>query len=198
MVASSFRLVMKTGPTPGKVIALDKPEMVVGRDLNCEIIVNDAEISRKHTRFTLSAAGCMVEDLGSTNGTFVNGQRLMGPHALAAGEVVMMGEHVEFVFEAAAYDPNATMMGGPAHLEMPAAPKPEPVYSAGIPEGPSQYETDEGEAGAPAAPEKSSKTRTWILAGCGCLIVLLCVCGVGGYLLYNNGVFDQILRSLGF
>jgi hypothetical protein len=197
MAASSYKLVMKTGPTPGKVIALDKPTMVVGRDLNCEIIINDAEISRKHTRFTLTAGGCTVEDLGSTNGTFVNGQRLMGPHALAAGETVMLGEHVELVVEAAAFDPNATMMGGPAHLEMPAIPKPEPVYSAGIPEGPSQYEAEEGEAVEPAAPEKPNKTRTWILAGCGCLFVLLCVCGAGGYYLYSSGFFNDILSSLG-
>jgi pSer/pThr/pTyr-binding forkhead associated (FHA) protein len=76
---------MRTGPTPGQVFELSANEMTLGREPGNEITINDAEISRKHARLSLQAGTYMLEDLGSTNGTFVNGQRLMGPHALRAG-----------------------------------------------------------------------------------------------------------------
>ena len=50
MASQSFQLVMRTGPNPGKVFELTKGEVYIGRDINNDIVVNDAEISRKHAR----------------------------------------------------------------------------------------------------------------------------------------------------
>ena len=78
-------LIMRTGPNPGKSFELTKNELYIGRDINNDIVINDSEISRKHARLILQAGGYVLEDLGSTNGSFVNGQRLMGPHVLRPG-----------------------------------------------------------------------------------------------------------------
>jgi hypothetical protein len=128
MASQSYQLVMRSGPTPGKIYELNKDEIFIGRDVNNEIIINDAEVSRKHARVILQAGGYVLEDLGSTNGTFVNGHRLMGPHVLRSGELILFGENVTLVFETS-LDADATLAAVPADFApTPAAPPraPEP------------------------------------------------------------------------
>ena len=90
---SNFRLVMRSGPTVGKAYPLDKSEMFLGRDLNNEIVINDPEISRRHARLFVQGTSYIIEDLGSTNGTLLNGARLR-PHerrVLGEGDTVTVG-----------------------------------------------------------------------------------------------------------
>jgi len=184
MASQTYQLVMRTGPNPGKVFELAKSEMFIGRDTTNDIVVNDSEISRKHARLIMQAGGYVLEDLGSTNGTFVNGQRLMGPHVLRAGETVMLGENVSLAVEAG-YDADATVAAMPMQRPTYAPPEPavrstytpapppaempsQPAYAGQIPSGPAEpyYEP---------APEGKKRNRTMLYAGCGCLAVLLCI-----------------------
>ena len=119
MASQIFQLVMRTGPTPGKTIDLQGAEIMIGRDTSNTIVINDVEVSRKHARLVAQAGGYLIEDAGSTNGTFVNGQRLMGPHLLSPGELLMFGENVSLVYEAVQYDPDATQIS--AAIAPPAA-----------------------------------------------------------------------------
>ena len=112
MGKSTFRLVMRRGPTPGLILELSKSDMTIGRDLSNDFVINDVEVSRKHLRLTQRGEQVWVEDLGSTNGTFVNGQRLSGSHVLVPGELLSLGEHVTLVYEAVPFDPNATQVSG--------------------------------------------------------------------------------------
>src|SRR5512133_553533 len=107
---SNFRLVMRSGPSVGNVYPLDKNEMFLGRDLSNDIVINDPEISRRHSRLFTQGNTIAVEDLGSTNGTFVNGQRLMGPNVLRPGDVITFGERMSLVFESADFDQDATVV----------------------------------------------------------------------------------------
>lgn len=68
----------------------------MGRAPRADFIVDAALVSRLHCRFTLADSGLKVEDLGSTNGTFVNGQKITGAQVLAGGDRVKVGR-VEFV-----------------------------------------------------------------------------------------------------
>ena len=123
MNKSAYRLVMRRGPTPGLVIELSKSDMTIGRDLSNELVINDVEVSRKHLRLLLQGENYRIEDLGSTNGSFVNGQRLTGSHLLVPGDLVSLGEHVTLVYETAAYDPAATQVSasaGAAAVPVPA------------------------------------------------------------------------------
>jgi hypothetical protein len=140
MNKSAYRLVMRRGPTPGLVIELSKSDMTIGRDLSNELVINDVEISRKHLRLLLQGENYRIEDLGSTNGSFVNGQRLTGSYLLVPGDLVSLGEHVTLVYETAAYDPAATQVsasaGATAMPVQPVAPQKSPVpQAAGKPAG---------------------------------------------------------------
>ena len=111
MASQSFQLVMQKGPNPGKIYELVQEEATIGRDISNRIVINDPEVSRRHARLTLQVGGYVIEDLGSTNGTFVDGQRLMGPHLLRPGQTVMFGEKITLAYEALGFDPNATLVG---------------------------------------------------------------------------------------
>lgn len=63
---------------------------VVGRE-NCEVVLDDPEVSRQHAAFRLSDAGLTVEDLGSSNGTYVNDRQIASPTVLSAGDTVRFG-----------------------------------------------------------------------------------------------------------
>ena len=79
---SQFQFVMRSGPTPGVIFPLEGDQILIGRDASNGVAINDAEISRKHSRISFQGGKYVLEDLGSTNGTFVNGQRLAGPVVL--------------------------------------------------------------------------------------------------------------------
>jgi predicted component of type VI protein secretion system len=123
MASQTYQLVMHKGPNPGKIFELVQEEITIGRDIGNRIVINDPEVSRKHTRLTLQSGGYVVEDLGSTNGTFVNGQRLIGPHALRPGETIMLGEKISLEYEVLGFDPNATLVSGAEPQPKPAAPR---------------------------------------------------------------------------
>lgn len=123
-MASKFQLVMRAGPTPGKTYELEQENLIIGRDINSHIVINDAEVSRKHTVLKMQSGGYVIEDLGSTNGSFVNGQRLMGPHLLKHGETITLGDSVQLVFEQLLFDPDATIVSSAStQLSPPPAPE---------------------------------------------------------------------------
>ena len=68
--------------------------VLIGRDPEADVVVADSEASGRHASFVLVDGGVVVEDLGSTNGTFVNGRRVSGSQRLAAGDRVQLGNTV--------------------------------------------------------------------------------------------------------
>lgn len=95
----SFRLVVRRGPQPNQVYELRDDVINLGRDITNTITINDREVSRHHLRFTRSGDTYMIEDLGSTNGTFINGKRLTGSTLLKNGDMIGLGETVTLGFE---------------------------------------------------------------------------------------------------
>jgi pSer/pThr/pTyr-binding forkhead associated (FHA) protein len=162
-----FQLVMRSGPLSGTVYPLEGELLTLGRDPGNTIHINDAEVSRRHARFSLQGGKYVLEDLGSTNGTFVNGQRLGGPHVLRPGDVISFGEQISLVFETVTFDPAATVASPRAAVPRQAAPvvpPPPPMPVAGhVPVGP-----------APVAPSKKTNlVPILIIAG---ILLLICVC----------------------
>jgi EmrB/QacA subfamily drug resistance transporter len=75
-------------------------DVVLGRDLSADVVLTDpsGQVSRRHARIVIRGTEAVLEDLMSTNGTFVNGQRLDAPYALRAGDKVELGAcTLEFV-----------------------------------------------------------------------------------------------------
>jgi pSer/pThr/pTyr-binding forkhead associated (FHA) protein len=63
----------------------------VGREAGAALTLDDEQVSRRHARFSASGEGAIVEDLGSTNGTYVNGQPIYGSRELKPGDQVRFG-----------------------------------------------------------------------------------------------------------
>ena len=190
-MASQFQLIMRQGPTPGATFTLEGDQLNIGRDSSNEICINDAEISRHHGRLTFQGGKYVLEDLGSTNGTFVNGQRLAGPRVLKAGEVVSFGEQIVLVFEVTANDPGATMVS-PRAAAVPSASRPVAPAESAPPPPPADYAGSVPASPAPAAPaaaepEAGKKTNlTPVIIG-GAVLFVICLCG--GILWYIDANF---------
>src|SRR5512139_3096417 len=123
-MTAQYQLIMRSGPTPGAAFMLEGDQITIGRDPTNSITINDAEISRRHARLTYQGGKYVLEDLGSTNGTFVNGQRLAGPRVLKSGEVVSFGEQIVLVFEVTSMDAGATVVSPRASAAVPSVPRP--------------------------------------------------------------------------
>ncbi len=180
---AQFQLVMHSGPTPGKTFPLEGDVLTIGREASNPIAINDAEVSRKHTQLVFQGGKYIVTDLGSTNGTFVNGTRLTGQQVLQSGDIISLGEQINLLYEAVqAVDPNATIISpsaramaasAPAAAPRPAAPA--PAYAGQIPAGPvtPSYSPN-------PAPKKGFPVPA-VIAG----VVLLCaLCACAGFLWY--------------
>lgn len=70
-------LAILDGPDAGNVFRIDRPRVTIGR-AGADLTLNDTEASRQHAALEVRDAVFMVEDLGSTNGTLVNGERIDG------------------------------------------------------------------------------------------------------------------------
>lgn len=113
-----MRLIVEKGPGSGRMFPIDV-ESVAGRLPSCRIALPDNKVSREHARFFVSAGAVYVADLGSSNGTFVNGHRISSPVRLASGDEVVIGETtLRFKEEAAPNAPPADVASPP----LPATP----------------------------------------------------------------------------
>jgi pSer/pThr/pTyr-binding forkhead associated (FHA) protein len=160
----SFRIVMRSGPTPGKVFPLEKNEIYIGRDLSNDLVINDPEISRRHSRLLFQNTAFILEDLGSTNGTSVNGQRLVSPYILNPGEVITLGERISLIYEAVAPAADATVSAAKPQAERSAqasAPFTPALYPPAYSPAPyDQAPAPQARPAAPVAPIQPSRTPT--------------------------------------
>jgi hypothetical protein len=203
-----YQLIMRQGPTPGLIYDLVKPEVSIGRDMTNDFVVNDAEVSRRHAVLRLAGGSYVIEDLGSTNGTFINGQRLIGPHSLSVGEVITLGELVMVVFDAARPDLAATMMGTNVGAQPPVPPvyatpmqqpAAQPVFvvppapPASVNAAPPDYRLEEAPIEAPG---RKSNQGLWVLAGCGCLVLLAIACATAVLALDYYGLWCTLFGAV--
>ncbi|HVU11869.1 MAG TPA: FHA domain-containing protein [Phototrophicaceae bacterium] len=89
-----LRLIMRRGPTPGAVYALEADEITIGRGNKSTIVIRDNEVSRDHCRLVRLTGSYEVYDLNSSNGTFVNGQRVTAPWPLQEGALIELGDTI--------------------------------------------------------------------------------------------------------
>lgn len=113
-----YKLVMQKGPVPGKEFILDRPQIVIGRDIQNEVVINDAEMSRHHAKLVFQDEVFVVQDMGSTNGVFVNEQRVSGSMPLEDGVSIRMGDNVVLKYVVSMPDFDRTM---PSQSRQPAS-----------------------------------------------------------------------------
>ena len=83
-------VVVKMGPQAGRRVQL-APEVVIGRQ-NADLVLEDPEVSRRHAVLRRSGDSVLIEDLDSTNGTFVNGERIGAPMRVRSGDELRVGQ----------------------------------------------------------------------------------------------------------
>ncbi len=124
--SGSFKLTLVNAQSsaPPKEFELVRSEYVIGRDDGVDIVIATPAVSRRHARVMLEGDGYIIEDLGSSNGTFVNGDRLIGRRKLQHGDEVRLGQAITLRYstpvEEEAAEAGKTAMRPPT--PMPSAP----------------------------------------------------------------------------
>lgn len=128
----AFRI--QGGEFAGRIFLLDRPVITVGRGAECEVVLNDVSVSRRHAQFLRQAGGNYAQDLTSRNGTTINNEPLLQPRLLVPGDIVCVGNiPLEFIsLEDARTVPLSSIlqtrsafrsMSGPMPLKLPSRPK---------------------------------------------------------------------------
>jgi hypothetical protein len=174
-------VVVKTGSLAGRRITVDK-EVTLGREDTDLVFEDDGEVSRRHAALRPAGGRVEIEDLGSTNGTFVNDNRITGPTALSSGDKVRIGQTTLEV-EAAPGAADTVVSEIPAALRDRAAARPDEAEAA------ADVEEDVPTASLPqrdvarraAAAEKQRDWRPWAAA------LVLIALAVAAFLLFFGG-----------
>ena len=149
---STARLLIRIGSQPEQEYTLTQEVTILGREAINDLVINDAEVSRRHSRIMLESEGFMIEDLGSTNGTFVNGQRVTAAMVLYHGDTIELGKSARLVFLGSAprdaAQPPAMQGSGELGAAAPIAPVQQP---------PSQPDQEQYEDYAPYEPYEAEE-----------------------------------------
>ncbi len=185
MPSADFVLTVRTGPYEGRVFKLDKESVVLGRDVSNDIIFPDPEVSRMHSRLTLTPRGYVLEDLDSTNGTFVNGEQLTEPRLLLVGDQIGLSQKLILAYEVAS-EASDEMLDFEPEVAVGLAAVVEPSESEAAAAG------EEFEVVKPAEPKEEPRDRKWWYIGIGGAILVV-ICGV--LFLYMDANYHEILYA---
>lgn len=167
---SPITLVMQTGPATGQVYPVTDRPQTIGRGSTNDIVIPDKSLSRLHARIRATPAGFIIEDLGSTNGTFVNERQVFNPMPLHPGDTIRLGTTITLRVQGrgGAFDADKTVMS--AEAGRPAA--------AGA-------AVTRGAAPLPAQPQRRG-TGVWMWVILVIILVALLVGGGLGFLYYTR------------
>ena len=151
-------LTVRQGEQEGSVFTLSEQPAIIGREDTADITIGDPEMSRRHAKVVFQAGKYVIEDLGSTNGTILNGTKVTDPRTLASGDTIKIGQTV--------LEYQEQMLPTPAPVQQ----APAPVAPSGAEIPPPPQPAAPVAPTAPAAPEAPPKKKRgcW-LWGCGCL-----------------------------
>jgi hypothetical protein len=173
---SGATLIVLQGAQAGASYPLPRTPVVIGREEGVDISIRDPEMSRRHGRIRWQDGAFVVEDLGSTNGTTLNGVPISGPQQVRPGDTIGMGQTL---FELR-WQPQPTASPGQPRAAQPAPPpliSPQPIPPQPVPPqpggGPAYYGPPPPSAMAPMAPPVQRRRSPWLLWGCGCLVILV-------------------------
>jgi len=103
-------LIIVQGPGTGHTFTLGTDPVIIGREApSAKFVIADPAVSRRHAQISHQADGHMIEDLNSTNGTFINAQRVVGAVPLTPGDLIELGTAVTLSYDTLDLD-NVTML----------------------------------------------------------------------------------------
>ncbi len=90
-------LIAQTGPLNGQRWLI-KDDVLVGRDDSCNVVIQNRQVSRYHARLVNLSHGVQLEDLGSKNGTHINGREVVEPVMLQDGDIIQIAFAQQFIY----------------------------------------------------------------------------------------------------
>jgi pSer/pThr/pTyr-binding forkhead associated (FHA) protein len=145
-MSAELRLIVTQGPNSGSEYVLEDDETTIGRSANNSIVLPSPEISRRHAHLWLDGDAILLEDLGSTNGTFVNNARLYKQVPLFDGDEIQLGDSYRLVFSS------------PDGAERPFTTTPNVESSESMPAGSPVESDDSSPSSESPLPETSPET----------------------------------------
>jgi DNA-binding response OmpR family regulator len=91
-------LILREGQGMGTRWMVDRDSTIIGREGGCDIVLSSRQVSRSHARIRRSGGRYILEDLGSKNGTFVNGRELTDPYTLQDGDEIQIALSFKLFF----------------------------------------------------------------------------------------------------
>jgi len=182
------RLVLRHGSLPKQDYSLaDQPSSMIGREAINDIPLNDPEVSRRHARIEFADGRYILEDLGSTNGTYLNGRRLTEAAPLKDNDVIEFGESLSFTFQMGAADRTvAEVAAAVPGYEATAVEYPPPMGDSPMTQPIQQLADVPGAVAMPAPGKQRRFSNRNLFLGCGCLLLLLALICVGGLIALDN------------
>src|SRR4051794_12877483 len=92
MIPMKVQLIVVQGKPEGKAIPLTTPRFKIGRGEGCNLRPSSDQVSREHSEFVVGPDSVVVRDLGSRNGTLVNGRPINEPYTLKNGDLIQIGQ----------------------------------------------------------------------------------------------------------
>ena len=93
-----LQLTIERGPMVGECFEIAQSTILIGRDATCDFVIPDPLVSRHHAQITLQDETYVIQDMGSTNKTFVNGLQISTPTPLKSGDLINLGKTVTLSF----------------------------------------------------------------------------------------------------
>jgi hypothetical protein len=166
----AYLLRAEIGPQAGTEFPLPPAGVTIGREAGNTLVLEDQQVSRHHAQVTLHGDTVLITDLGASNGTLINGQRIVGTAPIRLGDTLQIGATILRLL------PNTT---GTAHNIAP---------------GPFQGASDtRREPGRPQRPNR----LPLILGGLAGLLLLVCACGGIGLIAVTRQVSTDAARDKG-
>jgi hypothetical protein len=130
MEQPTITLTVQQGPQRGQRLSVARDNITLGRVVGSDVVISDPEVSRRHASITWEKGQPIIRDLGSTNGTFVNGVRITGPQALRNGDSISLGK-IQLGFQCLALAGARPKVARPAPPPPAYAPPPSPPAEVG-------------------------------------------------------------------
>lgn len=212
----SFKLNVRQGPRPNLIFELDKDSYTIGREAGNEIVIEDPQVSRRHAHLTRQGGTYFIEDVGSTNGTYVNGKRVTAPLPLNNGDLIGLAdtvviavqaplgnsEEATVVSEASHYPPPTQPAFAPPRVQpvavqpqaiAPPAASPVPTYLPPSYAAPSYVPPVVSDT---IAPPTDRRRTVFIGVGCLALIFIVCLIGVVAWSFIDCRSFSSVFPFL--
>ena len=192
MNPSEAHIVVHQDPTTQQLFPLAEGVITIGRESHNDVVLIDPEASRKHAQISFQAGRYVVEDLGSTNGTFVNGRQIQTATTLNNGDIIEVGEMARILYQGPGTDLGETVLRAPSSSKDATIAMSDDMatFSEPIPdiadadltmqEPEPQFEpatvmpVEAAPEGVPGSePAQDGRFSRRYLATCGCLIVLV-------------------------